>query len=185
MKYTVVLTGNAKIVVDEKQRERIKQLMLSGDEETILVGNEIIKTSAIKGVFEIKDDGNTDFTADIQKINREFNENCTQMAKLPIDEKITNEMTIRIFPVKFLEKGWIKYDDKLAEGVKSLVTRYFTKYKNMPRCPAKIWWPLLKDHVEKNTWTERFYDYVSRNDGEIYRWAKYDKENQEAKQIFS
>lgn len=173
MRYKIVLQSFNDFIVGQEEKERIEKLWRDKDVDNITFNKNTFKKSMIKGIFKI--DEEIQNNQQIFEIDQKFAEECSRMAKLPIDEKINKELTVRIFPSAFLDKGWIEHTQELEDKIRERVKLYFTKYPQMPRCPAKIWWELLKGSLEKNTWTERFYNYVARNDNEIYRWIRPEK----------
>ncbi|MDO8430387.1 MAG: hypothetical protein Q7S72_00130, partial [Candidatus Taylorbacteria bacterium] len=166
------VSGWDSLIVDDDQKKTMETAMKAKD-DTVSVGSNFIKTNTIKGIFPLKNDVSIDNGDYIRQINKDFWEDCAKGSKLSLDEKITRELTIRIFPAEFLRRGWIKHSTELENGIKLRVRAYFNKYPYMPRCPAKIWWPLLKGAVMSNEPIAKFHEFISRNDREIYEWAKY------------
>ena len=173
MKYLMVLAGGVKLFIDKKRKESIEKLLEDEKEKTVFIGNDIIKTGTIKGIFEVKEDYQIDFTKSLNDINEIFDSDCKEKSEMTIDQKINNELNIRIFPAMFIIIKWINHTPKVENAIKERLRAYFTKYPKMPRCPAKIWWHLLKPQIIRNTFTTSFYEYVARNDSQNYKWYKY------------
>lgn len=169
--YQVILTGNRTITVDEKEAEVIKSNWLGKTKAIININRNTIDTSTIKGIFEINEE-QYGLDQSIGIINRDFSMDCFNMASLPIEDKIFKELSIRVFPQKFLDKDWINYSADLADKIKIKVKSFFEANPKMPRCPSKYWWPILKPMI-RNKRIASFYKLVMRNDNVIIDWAKW------------
>ena len=106
------------------------------------------------------------------KINTDFSEDCFKLARLSVNDKVSVELSTRIFPQAFLDQGLIKYSDDLADIIKTNVRNFFEANHQMPRCPAQYWWSTLRKML-RNKRTASFYKIVMRNDDAMADWAKF------------
>ena len=94
------------------------------------------------------------------------------MSQGSVEEKTEREIKVRILG------GYTacnrEMDLTLKTKLRELITPFFEANPKMPRCPAKVWWELVRKDLAGAKNGLKWYEYVARNDSEIVRWAKFD-----------
>ena len=186
-KFDLVLQGGVKITINEEEKKIMEGAMLGG-EKLLTVGNNQFRSSMIKGIFEIKDEVK-DNSEVWKKENREWHEECLRQARKSVLDKTDDEINTRILPG--LRLGKIELPEDVVEVMRVNIMEYF-KQVNSPRCPMKIWWPFIAEHVapeniirneegkvvsrkrpNPNMFMGKWWQYVARNDDAISQWMMY------------
>jgi hypothetical protein len=167
-KYDVMLQGGLKLTISEAEKQGMEKSMLKG-ESIVTVGNNKFKSSIIKGIFEIKEEVRDNKEAWLQS-NREWNEECLKLSKRSKQEKIDSELVIRILPGLKLSR--ITPTDELIAVLQTNIKAYFDVFPKAPRCPSRVWWPIISKGISRDV-VSKWWEYVSRNDGAIEEWERY------------
>jgi len=169
MMYEIVLTGGKTLTVTEDQKKKLESYMVEkdGGMVTCLLGNNTIKVSMVKGIFEVKDQSFVPMNKKIEQQHQSWDEMCAKMAVWGIKEKTENEVNARILPM-FKKKT---ISDELMPVLYQTIEAFFTSHPKYPRCPSKIWWPMVKDFTD--TQAPLFMEYVIRNDNAIEEYVKF------------
>lgn len=179
-KFELILQGNKVLVIDQLKAKQIEKA-IEDKVDLIKVGETSFTRSMYKGLFPIKDEV-SDNKEEWIKGNREWHEECLKMSKRTIDEKITSEFTVRIFPG--LKLNNIKLSDQVIAVMEANIKTYFQTFPTHPRCPMRIWWQIIaetiapinketKKRANPNVSMGKWWDYIGRNDGAIEEWLRY------------
>ncbi|MEK6878375.1 MAG: hypothetical protein AABY22_02140 [Nanoarchaeota archaeon] len=179
-KFELILQGNKVLVVDQLKAKQIEKA-IEDKVDLIKVGDTSFTRSMYKGLFPIREEVSLNKEAWIQS-NREWHEECLRLSKRHIDEKVTSELVVRIFPG--LKLNNITLTDATIAAMEANIKAYFEIFPNNPRCPMKIWWPFIaefispvnkktKKRANPNLIMGKWWDYISRNDGAIEEWKRY------------
>ena len=169
MKYQIMMTGGKNIVIDQVMKDKVDQL-LKGDDKWIEIGKDKFKVSTIKGIFQFQDDTEKIRAWDdrAKRDYKAWSDQLFQLAKLTPEQKTENDLKVRIFPgLKLSNIHTIKKE------VKEAILVFFQNNPDYPRCPGKVWWPLIKPQLQLSLYVSRWFEYVFRNDGAIEDWAKF------------
>jgi len=169
MTYEVVLTGGKTVLVNEEQKKKLESYMIDKEagNVTCLLGSSTIKISMVKGIFQVKDQDYKPFNAQLKTQHDMWDNYCSKMASLDKNDKIDNEITMRILPM--FVKGTMS--EEYMAVLRQTIDMFFTSHPQYPRCPSKVWWPIVKDVVDKPA--PLFMEYVIRNDSAVEDYVKY------------
>lgn len=184
MKYEVILQDNKKIVLTKEEADIItKELFNTAKDrqEAFKVGENVFKRSAVKGIFPLQEDVYDNKETWLRE-NRAWDATCLKMSKYSIQDKVTTELTNRILPGITLSK--IAMNDQQIAVMESNIRQFFEDNPKYPRCPMRIWWPFVSEFIVAKTKEDRkhpnikvlmgkWWEIVSRNDGAISEWLKY------------
>ena len=166
MKYKVVLTGGEVLVITPEQKRNLEEAIKSS-EAMVYVGNSLIRTNSIKGIFDISEDPVVKHGNDsIKKINEDFDLELKIRSRLPALEKAKLDFTKRLFPGWKLSGG-AETDPEMIELKKTLVS-FFTSDPQWPYAPSDIWWPIISQRTNKDS--SKYFEFVFRHDKEVRRW---------------
>jgi hypothetical protein len=179
-KYELILQGDKKLIVDDIQAKKILAAV-NNKTEIIEIENTRFRFSMFKGLFPYKEEV-ADNSEIWKKENLEWNETCEHMAKRPLEEKVTIEITNRVIPG--LEINKIKMTDSQLAVMENNIREFFTNNPQYPRCPMRIWWPFIKEVIapvdpktkkraKPSIDPSKWWNYVLRNDSAIEEWLKY------------
>lgn len=177
MKYKIVLTGGKELVISEEQKTTVQQLWDQESYKIIDIDGELIKASSIRGIFKAYDVDNAIRTTNdvISQIDRDFNDECYLLARLTPKEKTDKEIETRILP------GWkasgMSEDDPILADAYGTIINFFEENPQHPRCPAYVWWPIIRDKIKEKPVVSRWFEIVHRHDIAIEEWVKYQKKN--------
>lgn len=180
MKYEIVLQDNKKIIVTKDQADDVTKGILA-KQDVFKIGENVFKRSAFKGMFPIPDEVVDNKEAWLAE-NKAWHDTCLRMSKNSIEDKVTIELTNRIFPGLKLNK--ITLTDEQIAVMEANIRAFFTQNQKYPRCPLRIWWPFLKEAIApENKETKKrpnpsiamakWWEYVLRNDAAIDEWLRY------------
>lgn len=185
MIYELVLTGNKKIFINEKERnlllETEKENKKSMTDSWITLGKSRFKISMIKGIFYQEEEvrANKDVWA---LENREWGDLCTRMSKKSLEEKVNLELDNRILPGLKLNK--INLNDEQLAVMTANIGMFFKENPSYPRCPMSVWWDFIaatiapinektKKRISSTARMTNWWKYIKRNDEAIQEWIRY------------
>lgn len=169
MTYDIVLTGNKIISVTEDQKKKLDSFLLEKESGNLMVtiGKNTIRLSMVKGIFESGTANFVPMNAIAEQRHREWNEECKTMSTMSIQDKIDNEITVRILPM-FQKKT---VDEVTIAVLRQTMEAFFTVHPDYPRCPSRIWWGIIKEKVED--WGTKWMEFVIRSDGAVEDYVTY------------
>ncbi len=173
-KYKLLLTGGESFVIEEPEKQVVDLKLKSKDDAVVTIRGNTIKPSAIKAMIELSPEikyGSFDQKMDEE--NQAWGKLCEEMSMASVQEKTDREMNTRILP------GWRlcnrdEGDAVLSEAYAAILD-FFTQNKNYPRCPSRVWWPLISGKLKQKPFVSLWYEYVFRNDQMIEKWIKFRK----------
>lgn len=172
-KYELLLQGNKAIIITQEQKEQIEKSIKYNSSDVISIGDNFIKLNSVKGIFPLKEEV-SDNKAEWLRANNEWHFTCLKMSQRSPEDKTCVEIDNRILNGLKLEK--VEIPEPEMAVMYSQILEFFTKNPIYPRCPMNVWWPFIKDKLKsKNSFVSRYWTYVSRNDGAIDEWIKYQK----------
>ena len=172
MKYQISLTGGKNLVVDQIIKEKVERLLKDNTDKWINIGNDSFKVSTIKGIFEFRDDSEKLkwWTEDRREDEKEWSDELFRISKKTPEEKTEHDLKTRIFPGLRLSKI-----NSINKEIKEAILDFFKSNPNYPRCPSKVWWPLLKSKLITSLYISRWFNYIFRNDEAIENWARFNR----------
>lgn len=178
MRYKLQLTGNKEIIITEEEKNMVEQAIADGEMKTVRIQDGLVRLTAIKSITK---EGIDPIKSEAEKRLREqelekFNQECERLASSSIEDRIRTEMNVRIMP-PHLRKQFKRHEKEheFRSKLWNLLEAFFVKNPAMPRCPAKVWFPLLKNYYSNMSQFGKWYEYVARNDGSIIQWAKWNR----------
>lgn len=189
MRFKLLLTGGKEVIINQDAKKEIEKTLLRGVDTFVTVEGELIKTSAIKAVLKSDDQGVNPLSELVRnKENQEWNQRCANNAKRSAEEKARKDLDIRILPGWRLAK--LPENDPVLADIYDAILYFLDKNPLYPRCPMKVWWPLVADKIapisrikvgdtfiEKranpNVYLGKWFNYIMRNDEAIENWVKY------------
>lgn len=176
MKYKVLLIGNKEVIINESAKEKLEQVVRGGAETFVEIDGQYVKTSAIKAILKIGEEVSSTAFQDRNKVEMdEWNKTCERMADLSIQEKTEKEMEVRVMPGWRLSKQ--DKDDPLLSDAYGAIVNFFEENPMYPRCPMKIWFPILRSKLQSKGDISRWFEMIARNDDAIERWIEYARAN--------
>jgi len=174
MSYKVVLQGKQELVITDEQADKLREVWKTKSQDTVFIGKDAIATSSIKGIFEIAKHDTTKQDAQWQQSNADWHNLCSGMATLTPEEKTEKELKVRIGSGYKLANGHVldKYSDTYIKLWNELMD-FFTANPRAPRCPMKIWYPIIRDELSGKPFLTKWFEYVSRNDTEVMKWCLF------------
>ncbi len=178
MKYELILQDNKKIILNEAEANIVEKGIFAR-QDIFKIGLNLFKRSAIKGLFQIQEEV-SDNKEQWLKDNVQWNEVITKKINLPLEDKITKELTERIFPGLKLN-NIILTDDQIAI-IEFNIRHFFENNKRYPCCPFKIWWPFIVDAIapidpvtkkQAKPILSYWWKIIKINDNAIEEWLKY------------
>jgi len=176
MSYKVVLQGQEKLTISDEQAEKLIEVWKNKSVSTITIGRDTIAVSSIKGIFEIAKADMTNQNESWKRQNNEWDQTCLSMSKLSPEEKTEKELAIRILPAIKLASG--KIPERSSDVIVKLwneLMDFFAGNPQVPRCPMKVWYPIVKPELNGKPFLTKFLEYVSRNDNEIAKWCHFNR----------
>ncbi len=181
MKYELILQDNKRITLTKDEADVVTHGILN-KQEIFKIGLNVFKRTIIKGLFPIREEIDEDYKKRYFEENKAWHETCMQMSRKPIDDKVTTEITNRITPG--LELNRIKLSDEQFLVMESNIKQFFQDNPKYPRCPMRVWWPMIADNispVDSKTKSRgnpsihmgKFFELIARNDEAISEWMKY------------
>ncbi len=180
MRYVVIMIGNRTIEIDQATKDIVEQIWMANSSKdkskkgiyssVVTIGGNTVRVDTIRGIFEKRDEFRIGENNVVERVDREFFMDCERWAKATVKERVAREMTIRVFPVGFLDNGMIRNVDRMGPAVRGAIEDFFGSNPRWPRCPAKHWWPIIRDSVDPKV--AKFYEVVARNDNAVFYWAK-------------
>jgi len=170
-KYELLLQGNKTIIITQEQKAEIEKAIKINSGDVVSIGDNFIKLNSVKGIFPVKEEVR-DNKEEWIRSNNEWNGMCLMMSKRTPEEKTCVEIDNRILNGLRLEK--VEIPETEMAVMYSQILDFFQKNPIYPRCPMRIWWPFVKDKIKsKNPFVSKWWVYVTRNDGAIEEWLKY------------
>lgn len=174
--YEVKLVGGKSITVNEQEAQMIKVAWEDESTSRVTVGNTTIATASIRGIFE---NASADMSGQDEQWRIKvagWDELCKRMSMTTSEEKAEKELTVRIGNAYKLANGKTlsRYSDTFLTLYNELVD-FFNANPQMPRCPMKIWYPIIRDELQGKPFLTKYFEYIARNDVEIAQWCKFSR----------
>lgn len=170
MMFDLQLSGGKTMTVSQEDADRIKNTIKGRLSDTVEVNGNFLRVSTIRGIFP-SSTVNTGAQDDRwERQQTEWNDTCVKMSLLSSQEKTDKEMTIRILPAWKMSQ--LSESHTVLTEVYDVILKFFDEHSTYPRCPARVWWPIIKPFIHESKFISRYFQYVMKNDAAIEFWIK-------------
>lgn len=165
-RYTVTLTGNNKVVIDDKQKREIEAAKLSGENYFITVGDNSFETGSVKLITPILEDDISGFDDKMRSDSKLFFDGLRMKQGIEPMEKAKREWQIRIAPG--LKLAGITLEKRYEQIIKHFIVDFVTENGEWPYCKMQVWWAWVSYAIKKQRpMASKWFEYVMRQDSQV------------------